>query len=79
MTVMTTLVIMDMTMEAESINLFSLWCDGIVPVAMEQVSSYRYRVLLLVGEFDFCGVEVRIEFAANGQSRAGRGVSDETL
>ena len=36
-----------------------------------------YRLLLLVSEFDFNGVEVWIEFAANGQARGGRGVGDE--
>ena len=54
-----------------------MWCDGVIPVAMEKVSDYGYRIFLLVGEFDFCGVEVRVEFAADGQSRTGRGAGDE--
>jgi hypothetical protein len=45
---------------------------------MEKVSSKRYRVLPLVGEFDFCGVEVWVEFAADGQACGGGcGVGDE--
>ena len=47
---------------------------------MERVSSYGYRVFLLVGEFDFGGVEVGVEFAADGQSCGGCGgcgVGDE--
>jgi len=44
---------------------------------MELVSDEGYRFLLLVGEFDFSGVEVGIEFAANGQACGGRGVGDE--
>src|SRR5947209_11676200 len=46
---------------------------------MEKVPDYGYRIFLLVGEFDFCGVEVRVEFAANGQSSAGRGAGDEVV
>ena len=44
---------------------------------MEKVSHYGDRIFLLVGEFDFCGVEVRVEFAADGQSCARRGAGDE--
>lgn len=44
---------------------------------MELVSDEGYRFLLLVGEFDFSGVEVGIESAANGQACGGRGVGDE--
>jgi hypothetical protein len=44
---------------------------------MELVPGEGYRFLLLVGEFDFSGVEVGVEFAANGQACGGRGVGDE--
>jgi hypothetical protein len=44
---------------------------------MEKVSGKGYRVLLLVGEFDFGGVELGVEFAADGQACGGRGVGDE--
>ena len=44
---------------------------------MEKVSDYGYRIFLLVGEFDFRRVEVGVEFAADGQSCAGRGAGDE--
>jgi len=39
--------------------------------------SEGYRFLLLFGEFDFGGVEVGVEFAADGQACGGRGVGDE--
>jgi hypothetical protein len=45
-----------------------MWRDGVIPVAMEKVPNHGYRIFLLVGEFDFCGVEVGVEFAADGQS-----------
>ena len=51
--------------------------DGVIPVAVEKMSDYGYRIFLLVGEFDFRGVEVWVEFAADGQSCAGRGAGDE--
>jgi hypothetical protein len=41
------------------------------------MSREGYRFFLLVGEFDFCGVEVGVELAADGQSCGGRGVGDE--
>jgi hypothetical protein len=44
---------------------------------VEEVSDEEYRFLLLVGEFDFCGVEVGVEFATDGQSCCGRGAGDE--
>jgi len=44
---------------------------------MEQVPSDGYRFFLLVGEFDFCGIEVRVEFATDGQSCGRCGVGDE--
>ncbi len=44
---------------------------------MELVPGEGYRFLLLVGEFDFNGVKVGVEFAANGQACGGRGVGDE--
>src|SRR2546423_844886 len=50
------------TKEPELNNLFHAGRDGVVPVAMEQVPGEGYRFFLLVGEFDFCGVEVGVEF-----------------
>ena len=41
------------------------------------MSCEGYRFFLLVGEFDFCGVEGGIEFATDGQSCGGCGVGDE--
>ena len=41
------------------------------------MSGKWYRVFLLVGELDFCGVEVGVEFTADGQSCGGRGIGDE--
>ncbi len=43
-----------------------LGCDGVVPVVMEQVSSEGYGFLLLVGKFDFGGVEGGVEFTSDG-------------
>jgi hypothetical protein len=44
---------------------------------VEKVSDHGYRILLLVGELDFRGIEVGVEFAADDQSCAGRGAGDE--
>lgn len=44
---------------------------------MEKLAGYGYRIFLLVSEFDFCGVEIRVEFAADGQAGAGRGAGNE--
>ena len=44
---------------------------------MKKVPGEGYRFFLLVGEFDFCGVEVGVEFATDGQSCGRCGVGDE--
>ena len=44
---------------------------------MEKVPGYGYRIFLVVSEFDFGGVEIRVEFAADGQPSAGRGAGNE--
>jgi hypothetical protein len=44
---------------------------------MEKVPGEGYRFFLLVGEFDFCGVEVGVELATDGQSCGRCGVGDE--
>ena len=44
---------------------------------MKEVPGKGYRLLLLVCEFDFRGVEVRVEFATDGQSCGGCGAGDE--
>ncbi len=41
------------------------------------MSCDRYGLLLLVGEFDFRGVEVEVEVGAYGESCCGCGVGDE--
>jgi hypothetical protein len=46
-------------------NPFNSWCDGVILVAMKKAVSERYEVLLLVGEFDFCGVKTGVEFTAD--------------
>ena len=44
---------------------------------MEVVSDEGYGFLLLVGEFDFGRIEVRIEFALHGPAFGGRSVGDQ--
>ncbi len=44
---------------------------------MEVVSGDRDCFLLFFGEFDFCWVEVGVEFAADGESGCGGGVGNE--
>ena len=44
---------------------------------MEVVSRDGYGLLLLVGEFDFGGVEIDVEVGAYGESFGGCGVGDE--
>jgi hypothetical protein len=63
--------------ESELNNLFHTGHDSVVPVTMEKVPSERYRFFLLIGEFDFCGVEVGVKFATDGQSCGRCGVGDE--
>ena len=63
--------------EPELNNLFYTGRDGVIPVAMKKVPGEGYRFFLLVGEFDFCGVEVGVEFATDGQSCGRCGVGDE--
>jgi hypothetical protein len=43
---------------------------------MEQVPCEGYQVLLLLSEFDFCGVKVGVQFAADGQSCGCGGVRE---
>lgn len=44
---------------------------------MEVVSRERYRLLLVIGKFDFDWVEVGIEFTLNDQACSGCSVGDE--
>ena len=44
---------------------------------MKEVPGKGYRFFLLVCELDFCGVDVGVEFATDGQSCDGCGVGDE--
>ena len=44
---------------------------------MEVVPDEGYGFLLFVGEFDFGGVEVRIEFALHGQAFGGCSIGDQ--
>jgi hypothetical protein len=52
--------------EPELNNLFYTGHDSVVPVTVKKVPGEGYRFFLVVGEFDFCGVEVGVEFATDG-------------